>query len=239
MSMADRLFTARTARALLSWRLLVGLAAGVIGGLLGLAPITAVGLGVAVYAATVVAAAPSPTARSAIDPFSISEPWRRFVQGAQRSRAALDETLRGAPEGPLKSRLDDVAGRLEQAIEESWEIAKRGDQIDEAIARIDPVRLRAQLEVLTSAERSTSESTKAAVASVESQLASADRLKVLSASTADRLRLTQARLDELVSRAAEVSVGRTDNLDYEHDVDNLVIELEGLRQAVAETNELR
>ena len=77
-----------------------------------------------------------------------------------------------------------------------------------------------------------------AIASVECQLASADRLKRLSASTADRLRLTQARLDELVARAAEVSVGRTDSAAYEHDVDNLVIELEGLRQAVAETNEL-
>ena len=78
----------------------------------------------------------------------------------------------------------------------------------------------------------------AAVESVESQLASAERLKALSASTADRLRLTQARLDELVARAAEVSVGSTDTAIYEHDVDNLVIELEGLRQAVAETNEL-
>ena len=45
--------------------------------------------------------------------------------------------------------------------------------------------------------------------SIESQLASADRLKALSPSTADRLRLTQARIDELVARAAEVSVGTT------------------------------
>ena len=74
--------------------------------------------------------------------------------------------------------------------------------------------------------------------SVESQLASAERLRELSSSTAERLRLTQVRLDELVARAAEVSVGRTDTTTYEHDVDNLVIELEGLRQAVAETNEI-
>ena len=78
----------------------------------------------------------------------------------------------------------------------------------------------------------------AAVQSVESQLASAERLRELSSSTAERLRLTQVRLDELVARAAEVSVGRTDTTTYEHDVDNLVIELEGLRQAVAETNEI-
>ena len=74
----------------------------------------------------------------------------------------------------------------------------------------------------------------AAIASVESQLASADRLKQLSATTADQLRLTQSRLDELVARAAEVSVGAGDTDRFAHDVDDLVLELEGLHQAVQE-----
>ena len=67
---------------------------------------------------------------------------------APSARAALHETLRGANEGPLKDRLTDIAARLDSAIEESWTIAKRGDEIDEAINRIDPVRLRSQLETL-------------------------------------------------------------------------------------------
>ncbi len=158
------------------------------------------------------------------------------MQSAQRSRSALYATLREASEGPLKDRLNDVAERLDDAIVESWAIAKRGDEIDAAIKRIDPVRLRSQLDALRASGRDGSAD--AAVESVESQLASAERLKALSATTADRLRLTQARLDELVARAAEVSVGSTDEAIYEHDVDNLVIELEGLRQAVAETNEI-
>ena len=74
----------------------------------------------------------------------------------------------------------------------------------------------------------------AAVASVEGQLASADRLKQLSASTADNLRLTQSRLDELVARAAEVSVGAGDTDRFAHDVDDLVLELESLHEAVRE-----
>jgi hypothetical protein len=235
MSFGDRFFTPQTARALLSWRILLAAVIGVIAGVLGLNPGAAVGLGLAVYAATVLAAMPS--ARTpAIDPFTLSEPWRRFVQGARRSRGALHETLRNTAEGPLKDRLTDIASRLDSAIDESWTIAKRGDRIDEAIKRIDPVRLRAQLETLRAS--GAGESGAAAIESVESQLAGADRLKALSASTADRLRLTQVRLDELVARAAEVSVGRTDEATYEHDVDNLVIELEGLRQAIAETNEI-
>jgi hypothetical protein len=236
MSFGDRFFTPQTARALLSWRILLAAVIGVVAGVLGLNPGAAVGLGLAVYAATVLAAMPSDRKTSTIDAFTLSEPWRRFVQGAQRSRAALYETVKGTTEGPLKDRLTDIAGRLDGAIEESWTIAKRGDEIDEAIKRIDPVRLRAQLESLRTSDAG--DSSAAVIESVESQLAGADRLKALSASTADRLRLTQVRLDELVARAAEVSVGRTDESSYEHDVDKLVIELEGLRQAVAETNEI-
>ena len=99
--------------------------------------------------------------------------------------------------------------------------------------RIDPTRLRSRLRTL---ETQTGPSRDEAIASVQSQLESADRLKALSAETVDRLRLSQARLDELVARAAEVSVGSGDTDTYADDVDELVLQLEGLRQAVAEVN---
>ena len=70
---------------------------------------------------------------------------------------------------------------------------------------------------------------------MEGQLASADRLKELSAQTAGRLRLTQTRLDELVARAAEVSIGAGDTDAYANDVDDLVIEIEAMRLAVEDT----
>ena len=238
MGFRDRFFTPTTAKALLSWRILLGIAVGVGVGFL-LAPAWGVGAGIGVYVASVMGAMPK-TPRSTIDPFAISEPWRHFVQGTQRARSSLRQALNATNDGPLKARLTDIAGRLEQAVEESWAIAKRGDEIDAAVNRIDPVRLRSQLATLTKPEPAATDvagDRSAAVASIESQLASADRLKALSASTADRLRLTQARLDELVARAAEVSVGTSDTDTYEHDVDNLVVELEGLRLAVAETNE--
>jgi hypothetical protein len=237
MAFRDRFFTPTTARALLSWRLLLGVAAGVIAGFgFDLNAVASVLIGAGVYAASVLVAMPRPARPPAIDPFTISEPWRWFVKSTQRSRNALHETLRSTKDGPLKERLADVAKRIDKAIEESWQIARRGDEIDAAIKRIDPPRLRSQLETLQSSGGG--ESSTAAVESVESQLASADRLKQLSASTVDRLRLTQARLDELVARASEVSIGRTDTESYKSDVDDLVIELEGLRLAVAETNEI-
>jgi hypothetical protein len=238
MGFRDRFFTPATAKALLSWRILLGIAVGVgVGVLFG--PTWGVGAGLGVYIATVMGAMPR-APRSTIDPFAVSEPWRHFVQGTQRARSSLRQAVTATKDGPLRNRLTDIAGRLEQAVEESWAIAKRGDEIDAAVNRIDPVRLRSQLATLTKTEAAAGDERSdrsAAVASIESQLASADRLEALSASTADRLRLTQARLDELVARAAEVSVGTSDTDTYEHDVDNLVVELEGLRLAVAETNE--
>jgi hypothetical protein len=237
MGFRDRFFTPTTAKALLSWRILLGIGVGVVVGILA-APTWGVGAGIGVYVATVMAAMPTARPRSTIDPFAISEPWRHFVQGTQRARSSLHQAVSATKAGPLKSRLADIAGRLEQAVEESWAIARRGDEIDAAVNRIDPVRLRSQLATLSkTADGDEGSDRSAAVASIESQLASADRLKALSASTADRLRLTQARIDELVARAAEVSVGTSDTDTYENDVDNLVVELEGLRLAVAEAND--
>ncbi|CAN5750866.1 hypothetical protein BH24ACT5_BH24ACT5_23730 [soil metagenome] len=194
-----------------------------------IAVVVALGIAWANRRARARASAPQP-----MDPFTISEPWRQFVQAALRSRQRLTATVEATRAGPIRDRLTGITDRLDRAIEQSWGIARRGDEIDAAVSRIDPVRLRAQLDVLSGG---TSEDHDSAQASIESQLASADRLKALSASTIDRLLLSQARLDELVARASEVSVGTTDSDTYEHDVDDLVIELEGLRQAVAETNE--
>src|SRR5688500_5557879 len=113
MSFGDRFFTPQTAKALLSWRILLAAVIGGIATVLGMQPAAALGLGLAVYAATVLAAMPPAAARPTIDPFALSEPWRRFVQSAQRSRNALHDTVRSAADGPLKERLTDVADRLD------------------------------------------------------------------------------------------------------------------------------
>ncbi len=172
-----------------------------------------------------------------IDPFAVGEPWRQFVQGAQRAGQRLHATVACADDGPLKKRMSTVVDRLDDGLAETWAIARRGDQIDDAVRRLDPTSLRSQQSSLE--ERlaiAPSDDVDAALASVRSQIDSTERLKTESAKTADRLRLTQTRLDELVTRAAEVAIGAGDTDAYEHDVDDLVIELEALRQAVEETN---
>lgn len=191
-------------------------------------------LGIAMGARSLIG---GPKPRGIIDPFTVGEPWRQFVQGAQRARKRLHGTVAAADDGPLKDRMTRIIDRLDDGLEETWSIARRGDQIDDAVRRLDPAALRSKLEALE-ARRSTAPSpdTESAIASVQSQLATTDRMRAESTRAADRLRLTQTRLDELVARASEVAIGATDTERYEHDVDDLVIELEALRQAVEETN---
>ncbi len=238
MGFRDRFFTAKTARAILSWRILAGIA--VVAGLalvdvnLGIALLA----GVAVYAGLVLFGMPRQPGRRALDPFSVGEPWRQFVHATQRSGGRLRETIQGVEAGPLRDRLTDIGTRLDQALAETWEIARRGDEIDDTIRRIDPPALRSRLATMKSRTADdTAGELDAAITSVESQLATADRLKQLSERAQGRLRLTQARVDELVARASEIAVGAGDTEAYAHDVDDLVVELEGLRLAVEETRD--
>ena len=176
-------------------------------------------------------------AEPAIDPFAVGEPWRHFVQGAQRAGQRLHAIVDSADDGPLKERMSTIVARVDDGLSETWAIARRGDQIDSTVRRLDPTSLRSKQaslqERLTAAP---SDDVESALESVRSQIDSTERLKTESAKAADRLRLTQTRLDELVTRAAEVAIGAGDADAYEHDVDDLVIELEALRQAVVETN---
>lgn len=236
MGIRDRFFTARTARAILSWRILIGVGAGVAMAIAGLPIGVAIGIGVALYAATVAAAMPRPAERPTIDPFTLGEPWRQLVQRSQTSGRKLRETVERASDGPLRDTLRAIAEQLDRGIDEAWAIAQRGDEIDDAVRRLDPTGLRSRLAV---AERRAADApepeAEAAIASLRRQLEAADRLGAQSDAAATSLRLTQTQLDELVARANEVLIGSIDTDAYRREVDDLVIRLEALHQAVEET----
>jgi hypothetical protein len=225
----DRFYTPKTARAILSWRILLGIGVAAAAILLGVNPVFGIAFGVVTYGASVGASMPR-NQRVRIDPFTVQEPWRQFVQGAQGAAIKLQQTIDSANDGPVKDRMQSVREKLEHGLDETWQIARRGHEIDQAVHRLDPTALRSKLDTLLQQDDAD-----AAIASVESQLASVDRLKEQSTRTSNRLRLAQTRLDELVARAAEISIGAGDTDAYEHDVEDLVVELEGLRLAVEET----
>lgn len=238
MSFRDRVFTKQTAHVLLSWRLIaLALSAALLRFGFGASWVLAILISVAMYLLSVLIGMPRPADRPKIDAFAVGEPWRQFVKGAQRSASRLNDTIAATREGPLRDRMDAVATKLDHGLDETFRIAQRGDEIDAAVQRLDPTALRSKLATLEQ-QRSTSpgDQIDAAVASVEAQLGTTNRLKDQSTKTANTLRLAQTRLDELAARAAEVSVGSGDTDAYEHDVDDLVVELEALRLAVEETN---
>jgi hypothetical protein len=235
VAIRDRFLTPTTAKAILSWRIALGVAVAVGTALAGLHVAVAVALGVGVYVGSVLAAMPKKARRPSIDPFVLSEPWRQLIRDAQGSGRKLRDTIDGMSDGALRDALRSIAEELDRGLDEAWAIAKRGDEIDDIVRTLDPTRLRSRLSTLrTQAATSPSAETDAAIASVEKQLATADRLKAQSGQTAETLRNTQIQLDEVVARASEVRAGTADTESYAHAVDELVVQLEALHQAVVE-----
>lgn len=172
-----------------------------------------------------------------VDAFVLSEPWRRYVSSAQKARGRYRQTVDGAQPGPLRDRLEEIGADLEKALEECWTIARNGDQIDATLTRLRPSEIATNLERMRATQAtSPSEATAATIASLEQQQQTADRLRARSQEANDRLRLAQTQLDQLVASATEVAAGVGDTEILGTGVANVVIELEALRQAVAETD---
>jgi BMFP domain-containing protein YqiC len=238
LSFRDRFFTAPVARAMMSPVGIVLFGAATAVGIVAGAPIVAaVGLGAAVWAGKVALAVPKGQKSERIDPFVLSEPWRGYVQSAQTAKLRFDRTVQGTRPGPIRDRLAGLSDRLDEGIADCWRIASRGDDIDGALKHLNPTE--AQLELAEARRQITARGATPAlestVASLEAQLASAQRMQAVSQDTRDRLRLLDARLDELVARSAEVSVGAGDTGGLSDEVDGVVTELEALRLALEET----
>jgi hypothetical protein len=211
-----------------------GLAVGVV---VGLPVVVAVGAGAVAWAARVGLAMPKQAARPRIDPSAVSEPWRGFVKAALSAKARFDRAVRSTKAGPLRDRLGMVGERIETGVDECWRIAGQGHDIDAALATLDTTQARRELTELSGA---TGDSASRTADALRAQIASQERLARVSADARDRLRLLDARLDELVARAVELSVSAGDLSDLgglDSDVDGLVTQMEALRQAIEETNQ--
>jgi hypothetical protein len=162
-----------------------------------------------------------------IDPFVLSEPWRRYVSAAQAAQRRYTEIVRATPAGPLRTNMESVTRQVRHGVEECWLIARRGDELDAALSRLDSSSLRASM------ERTTDDATRA---SLQAQLDSAQRIRTTRDDTDQRLRLLNTRLGELLAQAAEVSVGTDATGELGSAVDDVVTQLESLRLAVDDVN---
>ncbi|MEZ5233445.1 MAG: hypothetical protein R2749_12170 [Acidimicrobiales bacterium] len=175
---------------------------------------------------------------AAIDPFTVNEPWRRFVQDALKARTRFEEAVHSAAPGPLRDRLDEIGRSLEAGVERTWATARQGQALRDARRRIDTNAVSSRLSTIRS---STDPNASKTVASLEAQLALAQRLDSITREAESKLRLLQAQLEEAVARAAELSVRAGDAGELagvQHDIAEVSDQLEALRLALQETNQL-
>jgi hypothetical protein len=239
LSLRDRFFTPPVARAIWSPLsiLLLG-AATAICIAVGLPVVAAAAIGLGLYSAKVGLSSPrNTTTTDRIDPFVLRDPWRGYVLSAQSAKLRFDRTVVGTRTGPIRDHLARVASRLDDGIAQSWRIAVRGNDIDGAIGQLNTTQAERELTTLRAqqAQSGASPDIESTIRSLEAQISSGRRMHEVSTSTRNPRQLLDARFDELVARAVEVSVGSADSAVLGHDVDDLVSDLEALRQAMEDT----
>ena len=249
-SFRDRLLTRRGARALLSpVGLLAGLAVGAVAVVAGLPVWAGLAVGAGVWAVNGWRMLPRAARAERIDPFTLHDPWRRYVQAALQSRARFAQAVDRAPAGPLHERLSEIGERVQAGVDECWLIARRGQALVVARRGIDVADIDRELGQLRGTDAGAASGLGAddlaigrLTESLEAQRAAAARLDQVIDRAQTELRLLDARLGEAVARTLELSAQASTDADgarvtgLQADVEGVVSEMEALRQALDETN---
>lgn len=241
----EHLKSRRTAEAIMAPSAILAAGAGASAAILaGAGAFPVVAIGFFAYGMLVALRLPrGPRPAAGIDPKTLSETWRRFVEAALRARRRFDDVLRTASPGPIRERLAEIGSRLDTGVQECWRIARRGDAMEDGLASLDAQGVRNDLADLqrngpsTGANESDRSAYSSTVEALESQIATSERIGSVAADARARLRLLDARLDEAVARAVELSLQAGDVADLAglgSDVDALVGDMEALRQGLEE-----
>lgn len=172
----------------------------------------------------------------------LRQPWRSIVDQAVDAGRRYDETVQATDPGPLQDSLEGLTARVDQSVEDIFEVSQRGERLESALARMpDVATLRqrydsaaAHLQSTTQPGQEPSASAQQRVEAVESQISARQRMEALLERTVDELGLRKARLDETVVRAIELSAGSPSDAEVRalgEQVNGIVSDLEALRSA--------
>jgi hypothetical protein len=213
----------------------VGAAAAILGGLPALA---IAGVGALAYLARVATLLPRRTSGERIDTMTIADPWRAYVNEALDAQRRYRKAVSAASPGPMRDRLVEIGERIDDGVDECWRIARRADALVDALNNLDGPSARRDLDA---AKREARESRGGAqeetVKALQAQVDSVDRLTAIARDAQDKLKLLDARLDEAVARAVELSITAADVGELGGlggDVEDVVSEMETLRVSLEE-----
>jgi len=247
-SLRDRFWTKPVARALTSPSAILATGAGAAVGVVAASPLgllvvaggaigAAVGLGGRL--ALAIPRKPQPVERG-IDPFRVQEPWRHAVVDALQAKGRFTQALGTFRDGPIKATMARTAEQVDVAVSRCWQVAQQGDLIASARSRLGDRSARTELARLRDqvGDGEPSDLQAKTIRSLESQIATADRLDELLVTTTQELDLLNARLDESVTRAVELSVSNelSGAADLGADLDEIVTDLEALRLAIEDVD---
>jgi hypothetical protein len=242
LELRDRFYTPRVARAIMSPLGVLAAGGGVAVGLaVGLPVAAAAAVGAGAWGMRVAAAMRPRDRGERIDPFTLQEPWRGFVQDALANRAKFRQAADRTRSGPLQDTLQGISGRIDTGVDEAWQVARRGHELVESRRQIDTATIDRELSEAQAEQAGTTDDPNVdqMVTSLQAQRATADRMDHLVDTTRSQLRLLDARMGEAVVRALELSTAAVDDRSLSSlssDVDSLVTDLEALRQALDETH---
>ncbi|MET0457815.1 MAG: hypothetical protein ABW195_01100 [Ilumatobacteraceae bacterium] len=175
-----------------------------------------------------------PDPLAAIDPARLPPAYRAPVVDAVRARTQFGELVAGLHEGPLRTRLQELAGRVDSGVLAVWHTATRAAEIDRVSATLDVERVTAELK-----QARRSGAADEVVAALQERFASMQRLLNGRDAQRERLPVLEARLATAVARAAELVLTSPASVSTEidaltGDLDRLVVELEALDAATTE-----
>ena len=138
----------------------------------------------------------------------------------------------------MHDRLQRIGERVARGAQEARRVATRGQSVDDVRRNIDTFGIERKLRDLED-EPSASPDRTRTVDALRAQLAAADRLDRVLTEAHSRLRLLAAHLGEAVARSFELAV-RSDGVgdlgDMSEDLDDVLEEMEAVRQALDDTD---
>jgi hypothetical protein len=197
----------------------------------------ALAVGAVAWAARVAFGLPRRPKGERIELAGLTEPWQSYVRDALQAQQRYRRALDSAQSGPLQDRLVEIGGRIDAGVFECYRIARRGAALAGAIWNLDLDAARAELDTARQAPGEADDTRRRTIEALQAQVDSGERLVRVAEDAKARLGLLNARLDEAVARAVELSL-RADDVaalgGLGTDVDALVGEMESLRVALDE-----